>query len=113
MYGILFRVEDTIVKPPRFKMTVTQSKLTFELGRRLGYQGPRKGASSRSIPCDKSARTGKFNLLQINIEGLQHKVTELLNTLSTYNIHIALIQETILPKHEIKTPGYTQKNVNA
>ena len=25
MYGILFRVEDTIVKPPRFKMTVTQS----------------------------------------------------------------------------------------
>ena len=109
MYGILFRVEDTIVKPPRFKMTVTQSKLTFELGRRLGYQGPRKGASSRSIPCDKSARTGKFNLLQINIEGLQHKVTELLNTLSTYNIHIALIQETILPKHEIKTPGYTKK----
>ena len=52
-------IENTIVKPPRFKMTVTQSKLTFELGRRLGYQGPRKGAASRS-----TARTGKFILLQ-------------------------------------------------
>ena len=51
---------------------------------------------------------GKLNILQINIEGLQHKATELLKTLHIHDVHIVLIQETILPKFEIKTPGYTQ-----
>ena len=27
--------------------------------------------------------------------------------MSPNNVHIVLLQETLLPKHEIKTPGYT------
>ena len=27
--------------------------------------------------------------------------------LDDYNIHVALLQETLLPKHNINTPGYT------
>ena len=87
-------------------MTVIQTKISYEPGRRLGYQGPRKDVP-HSTPCEKSARMGKLNILQINIEGLQHKVTELLKTLHIHDVHIVLIQETILPKVEIKTPGYT------
>ena len=90
-------------------MTVIQSKLLHEPGRRLGYQGPRKVVPTCSTPCDKSARMGKLNILQVNIEGLQPKVTELMKTLNTNDVHIALLQETLLPKIEIKTPGYTKK----
>ena len=105
---ILVRVVDNIVIfSPRSKMTGSQSQLKYELGRRLGYQGPRR--SVRSTSCDKSARTEKFNIIQINIEGLQHKVTELMKILNKHNVHIALIQETILPNHKISTPGYTQE----
>ena len=96
----------------RFRMTVIQSKLSYEPGRRLGYQGPRKVVSACSTPCEKSARMGKFNILQVNIEGLQPKVTELMKTLSKNDVHIALLQETLLPKNEIKTPGYSKKICN-
>ena len=63
-------------QPPNNKMTVIQSKLSYELGRCLGYQGPRK--VNPPIPCDKSARWNHVNIIQINISGLQHKVNELL-----------------------------------
>ena len=89
----------------QFKMTVQQNETSYELGRRLA-QGPRK-VPSHSGPCDKSARMTQLNILQLNIEGLQHKVTELMKMLDDYNIHVALLQETLLPKHNINTPGYT------
>ena len=50
---------------------------------------------------------GKLNIVPINIEGLQHKVTKLQKTLHIHNVHNVLIEETILPKVKIKTPGYT------
>ena len=89
-------------------MTVVQSKLVYEPGRRLGYQGPRKVPHSPT-PCEKSARWDKLNILQINIAGLQNKSDELLKLLKENDVQIALIQETILPmKKEISTPGYNQ-----
>ena len=91
-------------------MTVVQSKLVYEPGRRLGYQGPRSGTHVGPVPCDKFARTTHtdLNILQINVDGLQHKSTELNKTLTDNNVHIALLQETVLPKHKVSTPGYTQ-----
>ena len=91
-------------------MTVVQSKLVYEPGRRLGYQGPRSGTHVGPVTCDKFARTTHtdLNILQINVDGLQHKSTELNKTLTDNNVHIALLQETVLPKHKVSTPGYTQ-----
>ena len=88
-------------------MTVIQSKLSYELGRRLGYQGPRR--VNPPTPCGKSARWDHFNILQINISGLQHKVEELMTLLQEQDIRIALIQETILPENptNITTTGFT------
>ena len=89
-------------------MTVIQSKLLFEPGRRLGYQGPRK-VPHPPTSCDKSARWDKLNILQLNIAGLQNKSDELLKLLKENNVQIALIQETILPTNiVISTPGYSQ-----
>ena len=83
-------VEDAITttKP---KMTVVQSKLVYEPGRRLGYQGPRKVPHSPT-PCEKSARWDKLNILQINIAGLQNKSDELLKLLKENDVQVALIQ---------------------
>ena len=89
-------------------MTVIQSKLSYELGCPLGYQGPRCGAKHGPAPLDKCARTDKLNILKVNVDGLQHKSTELMKTLADNDVHIALLQETVLPKHKISTPGYTQ-----
>ena len=75
---------------PQFKMTVQQNETSYELGRRLGQQGPRK-VPCHSAPCDKSTRMTQLNILQLNIEGLHHKVTELMKMLDDYNIHIALL----------------------
>ena len=89
-------------------MTVIQSKLSYELGRPLGYQGPRRVIPP--TPCDKSARWNHFNIIQINISGLQHKVNELMTLLHEKDARIALIQETILPEKptNFTTTGYTQ-----
>ena len=86
-------------------MTVVQSKLSYELGRHLGYQGPLKVMAPNPIPCDKSARIGHLNILQIKLDGLQHKTTELL---LDQKVHVCMTQETVLPKKEISTPGFTQ-----
>ena len=94
-------------QPPKLEMTVTQSTLSYELGRRLGYQGPFK--VNPPAPCDMR-RWDHFNILQVNISGLQHKVDELLTLLQEQDVRIALIQETILPKKPINitTTGFTQ-----
>ena len=49
----------------------------------------------------------QLNVLQINIEGLQHKTTELFKMLHDNDVHIVILQETILPRNEVSTPGYT------
>ena len=91
-------------------MTVIQSKLVYEPGRRLGYQGPRSSTHVGPVHCDKFTRTTltDLNILQLNVDGLQHKSTELNKILADNNVHIALLQETVLPKHNVSTPGYTQ-----
>ena len=85
-------------------MTVIQSKLLYELGCPLGYQGPRRDSSA---PREKCTRMSQLNVLQINIEGLQHKTTELFKMLHDNDVHIVILQETILPRNEVSTPGYT------
>ena len=89
-------------------MTVIQTRILFEPGRRLGYQGPRK-VPYPPTSCDKLARWDKLNILQVNISGLQNKSDELLKLLIKNDVQIALLQETILPNNVvISTPGYSQ-----
>ncbi|XP_055893518.1 uncharacterized protein LOC129927644 [Biomphalaria glabrata] len=89
------------------------TKNPYELRRRL-VKGLRMAVSSRTA-CDKSATGNKkqtsskhLNLLQLNILGLQNKTTELQHILKKHDIHIALLQETLLPKKKINITGYTQ-----
>ena len=79
-------------------------KLTNELGCRLGEKGPRSGVLTPA-PCEKYAKE-ELNILQLNINGLQNKKIELVKLLQDKEVHIALLQETILPK-KITIPGYT------
>ena len=84
-----------------------QSKITYELGCRLGYKDPRK-ESQPSAPCDKFTRWDHFNIYQVNIAGIQNKKEELRRALIENDVNIALIQETIHPKStKFKMPGYT------
>ena len=84
-------------------------KLRNELGCRLGEKGPRSGVLSPA-PCEKYAKE-ELNILQLNINGLQNKKIELVKLLQDKEVHIALLQETILPKKktEITIPGYTKE----
>ena len=50
----------------------------------------------------------KFNILQINVCGLQPRATELARMLSEKDVQIALLQETILPRQDINITGYTK-----
>ena len=87
-------------------MTV-QSKIRYELGCRLGYKDPRREFQP-STSCDKFDRWEHLNVFQFNIAGIQSKKEELGKALIDNDVHIALIQETILPKwQKIKFPGYT------
>ena len=76
-------------------MTV-QSKIRYELGCRLGYKDPRREFQP-STSCDKFARWEHLNVFQFNIAGIQSKKEELGKALIDNDVHIALIQETILP----------------
>ena len=89
-------------------MRVHQNEVPYELGRHLEVldQGPREELPPPA-PRDKSARWD-FNVLQVNIAGLQHKQVELRKMLKDKKINIALIQETILPERmPITATGYT------
>ena len=87
-------------------MTGIESKLSYELGRRLGYQCPRR--VNPLTPCDKSARWNHFNIIQIKISGVRHKDNELMTLLHEKDFWIALIQEIILPENpkNFTTTGY-------
>ena len=47
----------------------------------------------------------ELNILQPNINGLQNMKIELVKLLQDQEVHIALLQETILPKKEQKSPS--------
>ena len=97
-------------------MTLRQTKITYEIGRRLGYLGPRKGpqtgAEDTLTPCDKSARCDKFNILQVNISGIQNKTNELLKLLKENDVRIALIHEPFY-HHIQKSPPLDTLNTDA
>ena len=80
-------------------------KLTNELDCRLGEKGPRSGVLSPA-PCEKYAKE-ELNILQLNINGLQNKKIELVKLLQDKEVHITLLQETILPKkkNQQKSPS--------
>ena len=90
-------------------MPVQRNQNRNEIGRRLGYQGPRTRVPA-SARCEKSAKSAPItiNILQANMSGLQNKITELAKLLHDENVHIAVLQETILPQKEVSTgPNYT------
>ena len=94
-------------------MPVQQNNSTSELGCRLRKQGPRRSVHTLA-DVDKcatgytSTTTDKFNILQVNVCGLQPRKTELEKMLSDNDVRIALIQETILPSQTINITGFTK-----
>ena len=110
-------------------MPFIQTKIRYELGCQLGYQGPRQNANSvgKSRNSGDKSATGhhtkhshslkdSLNMLQWNAEGLgTSKTLELKKLLKDRKIHIALIQETKLKsKQPPSFPGYDiYKNVSA
>ena len=95
-------------------MKLQQTKLSYQIGGRLGYQAPRKDCR-RPGSCDKSAKGDtKFKILQLNIAGYTTKNVELFKVLNDEHIDVALIEETILPNEfkgdrgrTLTTTGYT------
>ena len=97
-------------------MPMIQKKI-YELGRRLGDQGPRQdptqsqsrgsGEKSTTVTKNRSSKNS-LNLLQWNAEGLgTHKVLELRKLLKDKKVDAALIQETKLRnKLPPSFPGY-------
>ena len=96
-------------------MTLVQSKILYQPGRRLAIQGPRKN-TGQPVSCDKFSRVDQLNILQINISGLSTKIVELMKILHDEHIHVALVEETILPNHlknsSLPTTGYTSYQCN-
>ena len=86
-------------------------KLRNELGCRLGEKGPRSGVLSPA-PCEKYAKE-ELNILQLNINGLQNKKIELVKLLQDKEVHIALVQETILPKKKKKQKSPSQDTLKS
>ena len=88
-------------------MTVKSNSKEFHIGRHVDKQGPRMPVRS-SAGCDKYTKKSTLNILQLNIEGLQHKTLELEKRLYDKHIHVVLLQETLLPSEEISLPkGFT------
>lgn len=108
---------------------------SYELGRRLGYQGPRQTVGNQAVIGDKFTtgkqrkiifpekkrgerkRKGKLdhtdkntqtlNVLQLNICGLRNKKLELAKVLNNHRIHIAALQETLHQNLDLHITGYT------
>ena len=80
-------------------------KLTNELECRLGEKGPHSRVLYPA-PCETYAKE-ELNILQLNIHGLQNKKIELVKLLKDQEVHIALLQETILPKKKKNNKKHT------
>ena len=119
----------SLYNPQNNEMPLRQMKL-YELGCRLGYQGPRSlpspgGRSDKSATGTHTAGIGAtsntqtpqtpqpadtptLNILQLKFSSIQNKKMELAKMLSDLRIHVALLQETQLPKWiEFHLTGYT------
>ena len=100
-------------------MPLIQPKI-YELGRRLGKQGPRRFSRPQPPAETVASRTGdkcvtvdkfSFSILQLNANGLGHaKILELNKLLFDKKIQVALIQETMWSKDKdvkFSFPGFT------
>ena len=105
---------------------------SYELGRRL-VKGPRRAVANQAASYEKSV-TGNtksphkgrgrkkqtktknskrtFNVIQLNISGINTKKTELAHFLSENNVHIALLQETLHKGDAPTITGYTPEPCN-
>ena len=87
-------------------MKVHTNKQASQIGCRLDKQEPRIPVQP-SAGYDKFAKRKTLKIIQVNMQGLQNKTTELSKILHDNEIDIALLQETILPERDISLPkGY-------
>ena len=96
---LLAWIEKSLDKTPLPTMTVKSNRMGTHIGRHVDKQGPRMPVRS-SAGCDKYARKSTLNILQLNIQGLQHKTLDSEKRLSDEQIHVVLLQETLLPEEE-------------
>ena len=88
-------------------MKVPTNKQTSQIGCRLDKQEPRIPVHP-SAGYEKLAKRKTLKILQVNIQGLQNKTTELNKVLHDNKVDVALLQETILPERDISIPhGYS------
>ena len=115
--------DERLQHPSKSTMPAHNTHKVSQIGRSLAKKGPRRQLKTPAV-CDKIARgrgqftspavrdkyaKGTLNILQLNVQGLQRKTTEVKEMLDTYEIHVALLQETILPsKEEVNVSGYTK-----
>ena len=107
---------------PTAPMTGRPNNTSYGLGRRPGYQGPRRTVGNQAASSEKSTTSGatssksskrpwnrnwrktsrqwkdqretSLNVFQFNICGLRNKKTELAKVFQSHKIHVALLQET-------------------
>ena len=99
-------------------MPAQTTKKTCQLDRSLAKQWSRGQSLSQASRLtqttspavhEKLAKgTSQLNILQLNVQGLQRKTQEVKHTLDTHSVHVALLQETLLPKEEVNVSGYTK-----
>ena len=96
-----------LAKPLNLTMKVQTNKQTSQIGCRLDKQEPRIPVHP-SAGYEKLAKRRTLKILQVNMQGLQNKTTELNKVLHDNKVDIALLQETILPERDISIPhGYS------
>ena len=116
--------DEKLQYPSKSTMPAHTNTIKCQIGRSLAKQGPRKqlktpavcekiargrGQSTSPADRDKLTAKGTLNILQLNVQGLQRKTSEVKQILDTYKIDVALLQETILPaKEEVNVSGYTK-----
>ena len=103
-------------KPPKSIMPAQKTKKPCQIDRRLDKQGSRRQSLRQKLPqttspavSEKLAKgASQLNILHLNVQGLQRKTKEIKDMLDTYSVHVALFQETLLPKEEVNVSGYTK-----
>ena len=91
-------------------MMTRKNRNRNQLGRHLGKQGPRQavGHQAASAKSDTGNTTNTLHIFQANINGLSDKKTELAHYLDQKDVHIALLQETMLGQNsDPHISGYT------
>ena len=123
MYREMIR-DEKLQHPTKSTMPAHTNPIKCQIGRSLAKQGPRKqlktpagcekiarGRGQSTTPADRDKLTikGTLNILQLNVQGLQRKTEEVKDVLDKQKVHVALLQETILPsKEEVNISGYSK-----